>query len=347
MKAKLAVFSLLLLFGWALVQSGRVGQSVDRWKKPAAKTSARQVEVLGETAQHRLIQHALGKTQVPQTPRRIVSLSPAATDSLVALAVRPALVASAWQSGGPAPYLADRLRGVPVIRRAGSLSLEAVVEAKPDLIFAEAMQEGRWYAQLGKIAPTVCLSSLGSGDRETPILDVGDVLGMASQARRRLDEYRQRRDRARKMLASKAQGQPVTFLRFRRNTCVIYARSTMFGPLLFDQLRLLPDPAMPIVMSSGGWDVLSVERFSTLSAEHIFMVVDPDSEAYLRGVAETPLWREIPAVKHSHVHRVASKTWLGGEGILGCEAIIDDVLAALAPDTTAANARPIFRREDQ
>ena len=36
MKAKLAAFALLLLFGWALVQTGRVGQSVDRWQKPAA-----------------------------------------------------------------------------------------------------------------------------------------------------------------------------------------------------------------------------------------------------------------------------------------------------------------------
>jgi len=331
MKAKLAVFSLLLLFGWAVVQSGRVGQSVDRWKKPAPVTSVRQIKVIEETPEYRLVKHPLGKTKVPRKPRRIVSLSPAATDSLAALGVRPALVASSWQSGEPAPYLADRLRGVPVIRRGGTTPLEAVLEAKPDLIFCETMQDGRLYGQLGKIAPTVCLTSMGSGDREALILDVGDVLAVASQARRRLDEYRQRRDRAQKALAPQAKRQPVTFLRFRRNTCVIYARSSMFGPLLFEQLGLSPDPAMPIVMSSGGWDVLSVERLSTLSAEHIFLVVDPDSEAYLRGVAETPIWRNIPAVKHKHVHRVASKTWLGGEGILGCEAIIDDVLAAMAP----------------
>jgi iron complex transport system substrate-binding protein len=331
MKAKLAVFSLFLLFGWAMAQSGRVGQSVDRWKKPATTPAARQIEILGETANYRLVKHPLGKVRVPRVPRRIVSLSSAATDSLAALAVRPVLVASSWQSGGPAPYLAERLRGVPVVRRGGTIPLESVVEAKPDLIFVETVQDGRAYAQLRKIAPTVCFTSLGGGDREAPILDVGDVLGMPKQARRRLAEYRQRRDRARDTLTPKAQGQPVAFLRFRRNTCVIYARSSMFGPLLFEQLRLLPDPAMPMVMSSGGWDVLSVERLSKLSAEHIFMVVDPDSEVYLRGVAETPIWRDIPAVKHDHVHRVASKTWLGGEGVLGCEAIIDDVLAAIAP----------------
>jgi iron complex transport system substrate-binding protein len=108
----------------------------------------------------------------------------------------------------------------------------------------------------------------------------------------------------------------------------------MFGPLLFDQLGLTPDPEMPMMMPGGGWDVLSVERLSTLTAEHIFMVVDPDSEIYLSRVMDTPIWRELPAVKHGHVHRVVSSTWLGGDGVLGCEAIVDDVLAAMIPKGT-------------
>ncbi len=122
------------------------------------------------------------------------------------------------------------------------------------------------------------------------------------------------------------------FLRFRRNTCVVYTQTTMFGPLLFEQLALTPDPYMPLVMSnSGGWDVLSVERLSTLQAEHIFMVVDRDSEWYLRRVEDTPIWRQLPAVRHGHVYRVQSSTWLGGDGVLGCQAIVSDVLAAMIP----------------
>jgi ABC-type Fe3+-citrate transport system substrate-binding protein len=157
-------------------------------------------------------------------------------------------------------------------------------------------------------------------------------VGMPEQANERLAEYRQRIKKARETLATQAKAEPVAFLRFRRNTCVIYTQTTMFGPLLFDQLGLTPDPAMPMVMSSGGWDVLSVERLSTLTAEHIFMVIDADSETYLRDVGNTPIWREIPAVKHGHVYRVKSTTWLSGDGILGCEAIVNDVLEAMAPE---------------
>jgi iron complex transport system substrate-binding protein len=112
------------------------------------------------------------------------------------------------------------------------------------------------------------------------------------------------------------------------NTCVIYSKGPMMvGPLLYDRLKLTPDPMVPTVMARGGWDVLSVERLSMLEAEHIFFAVDADSERYYETVAATPLWRDIPAVKHNHVHRVELRTWLNN-GILAYEAMLDDVLAA-------------------
>lgn len=86
---------------------------------------------------------------------------------------------------------------------------------------------------------------------------------------------------------------------------------------------------VPPVMARGGWDVLSVERMSMLRAERIFAVVDADSEHYYKEVADTPIWRGIPAVKHGHVHCVDLRTWLNN-GILAYEAMLDDVLAAAA-----------------
>ena len=243
------------------------------------------------------------------------------------------LATTSWKDENAVSYLGDRLRGVKLIRQTGSINLEEVLAAKPDLILAGS-RDAQLFSQLSKIAPTVCLASDGSGDRENRILDVGDVVGQPDAARARRDEFRRHVGEAKATLAEHAAGQSVVFLRFRRNTCVIYTRASMFGPLLFDQLGLVPDPVMPVVMPGGGWDVLSVERLSTLTAEHIFMVIDPDSEIYLSRVMDTPIWRDLPAVKHGHVHRVASSTWLGGDGVLGCEAIVNDVLAAMIPKGT-------------
>jgi iron complex transport system substrate-binding protein len=289
------------------------------------------VELLATTPEYRLVEHLMGTTRVPLKPRRIVSLSNAATDGLAALGIRPILVQGGFRCDGPSVYLKDQLKGVAVMPWGSTLSLEAVLAARPDLIFAGNSRNSKYYSQLSKIAPTVCLGSTTDGFRQNRILDVGEVLGMRKQARRQWAAFHRELARAKALLASRAKNEPVAFLRFRKNTCVIYTRTAMFGPLLFEQLGLTPDPAMPMVMSGGGWDVLSIERLSELQAEHLFVTVDPDSELYLQGVAKTPIWRNIPAVRHRHVHRIEASTWLSGDGLLGSRAIVHDVLAGMVP----------------
>jgi len=205
-----------------------------------------------------------------------------------------------------------------------------VSDASADLIFMGSAQNFRLYPLFSKIAPTVPLGSSQQDYREMGILDVGRVLGIEEQARQRLAAYRRCVSEARTRLAV-AHDQTVIFLRFRRDTCVVYTQKRMFGRLLFEHLGLVPDAAMPVAGGSKGWDVLSLERLSTVRAEHIFMVVDRDSEHYLKSVSDSPIWQEIPAVQHHHVHRVDTGTWLGGEGVLDSEAIIRDVLAAMTP----------------
>jgi ABC-type Fe3+-hydroxamate transport system substrate-binding protein len=335
MPIKFIAVVLSLAIAWAFVATGEMATLVDRFQRPPAGPSPQLIEVVEETSNDRLIKHALGETRVPLAPQRIVSLASSATDSLVALGLKPVLTTTSWKDENVTPYLDERLKNVPKIRLAETINLEAVVEAKPDLIFAGGTRDARLYNQLSKIAPTVSIASNTSGDRENRVLDVGLVLGRREETEARLAQFHKRLASARATVARETAGRPASFLRFRRNTCVIYTRTAMFGPLLFEQLGLVPDPAMPEVMSGGGWDVLSVERLSTLQSEYLFMVVDRDSEAYLDRVMDTPIWRSIPAVQHGHVRKVASGTWLDGDGVLGCEAIIDDVLAAVAPQRSS------------
>ncbi|HEX5470954.1 MAG TPA: iron-siderophore ABC transporter substrate-binding protein [Lacipirellulaceae bacterium] len=329
MPTKLLTACLVAAFVWGIIASANVGRVADRFQPSKTTQPVRQIKVLSVDATHRRIKHAFGETDIPVAPHRIACLSTTATDSLLALGLRPVLATTSWKEEGAVSYLADRLQGVKLIRQTGTINLEEVLAVKPDLILA-GIRDARLYVQLNKIAPTVCVGSDASGNREDRILDVGDVVGKSKEARARLQEFHRHVVGAKQALAKYAPG-PVVFLRFRRNTCVIYTRASMFGPLLFDELGLTPDPAMPVVMSGGGWDVLSVERLSTLHADHIFVVTDPDSEIYFRQVADTPIWRDLPAVEHGHVHRVLSSTWLGGDGVLGCEAIIHDVLDAMVP----------------
>ena len=276
---------------------------------------------------------------MPLAPQRIASLCGAATDSLVALGVRPILVQGGSRIDGAQLYLADSLKGVAVMPPDSVISLEAVLAAKPDLIFASNMQNGKLYGQLSKIAPTVFIGSTGDGYRENRILDVGEVLGMQEKAERRLADTVGVWNGKRTVIVA-GQERTSRLLAIPKEHLCYYTRTAMFGPLLFEQLGLTPDPAMPEVMMGGGWDVLSIERLSDLRAEHIFMTIDPDSELYLQGVAKTPDMAKHSSSAHDHVHRIASSTWLSGDGVLGCEAILNDILAAMAPERSPSSCVP-------
>lgn len=324
------VLTILLLVGFAFVETGQLADLAKRFVRPPVRAAERQIEIIEESPGYRTVKHPLGETRVPATAKRIVSLSNSATDSLCALGVKPILISTSWRADSVMPYLADQLKDIPTVRYGEAVDLEAILKAEPDLIFAGTSRDGRLYNQLSKIAPTVCVASSTMADREIRLLDVGETLGMGEAARQRLEQYYNLVETARQTLHEQAEGKPVSFLRFRRNTCVIYTQTTMFGPLLFDQLEMEPDPEMPMVMTGGGWDVLSVERLSKLKSEYIFMVVDRDSEIYLNRIRDTPIWKNIPAVVHDNVFIVDSGTWLSGDGVLGCEAIVEDVMRAVA-----------------
>lgn len=329
MRAKetlIAVWPLLVL-GGAFVASGIERQPKGQFIK---RPSESRIQVVAETPD-RLVRHLLGETRVPRAPQRIASLNTFLTDTLLALDIRPVAVESQWRSRRPAGYLALRLSEVPTVGQGGSVSLEALLRAKPDLILAGNVQDGKIYDALGRIAPTVFVSPEGIVDREALFLEIGVIVGLRERAIQRLAEYRERLRRARQTLARSVGQQPVVFLRFRMRTCVIYSRTPKVGPLLFEGLGLTPDSMVPSGPAGGGWDVLSIERLSTLSAEYLLLVADSDSEAYLKEVSASPLWQEIPAVKRGRVHRVPFDSWIVGEGILAYEAMIEDVLAAFVP----------------
>lgn len=319
---------------WVLSDRPAAPESTSRAAARTGKTPKRQVQVLAESPRQRHVRHFLGETWIPAAPQRVLGLSgynAFITDSLLALGVQPVGVEGSWMTRRqPLAYLARRLGDVPSISYGGVLNLETVLATEPDLIIVSADRYGRYLEPLSRIAPTVAIQAVDAGGiDESILLDIGELVGRLPTAERVLADYHRRVDQSRKTLAARAAGKPVAFLRFRRNTCVIYSRTQKVGPILIDRLGLTPDPMMPAVHQQGGWDVLSLERMSMLAAEHLFVVVDFDCEHFFRETAETPMWQSIPAVRAGQVHRVPYDTWLG-DGILAYSAILDDVLAAMA-----------------
>lgn len=140
----------------------------------------------GETIE---VTHALGTTEVPVDPTRIVALGPAELDAALALGAPVVGAASNGTDAGIAPWTealegADDVTLLTVEGDALTVDLEEVAALDPDLILAPTYYDvDAGYDQLSQIAPTVAY-------QEGPVLDtwqqvtaqVGEALGREDQA---------------------------------------------------------------------------------------------------------------------------------------------------------------------
>ena len=314
-------------FAALLVAAGRLGET--RWtSRPDSPSGpAAPARVVGGDVDGRLVEHMLGRTRVPLRPQRIVSLTIATTDALLALGVQPVGAEAQWRDDTSITPHRRALAGVPSLGFGSSLNLEDVARLEPDLILCGRTGHARLYDKLSRIAPTVFLPVDLDG-RNGGLREVGEILGRVEAAEHRLEAHRQTIAAARDRLVRVA-GQTVAVLRIRFRDVMIFNRHAKFGPLLFSDegLRLRPDARVP-ERTRGTWaDSLDIESLSEVRADRLFLLVDPDAAGSARSLFRTDCWRSLPAVRSGRLHVVDFGTWMNGQGVLAAEAMIDEVVA--------------------
>lgn len=114
----------------------------------------------------RIVEHAMGETEVCGQPQEVVALTPHILDVILALGVQPTALAQYVNSqlqtyDNPTeqiPYLGQWITTKPVgLGNHGSPSLERLAQLQPDLILGEDWQEDK-YSLLSQIAPTLLFS---------------------------------------------------------------------------------------------------------------------------------------------------------------------------------------------
>jgi iron complex transport system substrate-binding protein len=105
-------------------------------------------------AEPRTVVHAMGETEVPADPQRVVVLDTPHLDSALSLDVTP--VGSVQSDVERLPdYVADRAEGIEVVGTIEEPDLEAVAALEPDLILSSKVRHEEIYDRLSQIAPTV------------------------------------------------------------------------------------------------------------------------------------------------------------------------------------------------
>lgn len=124
----------------------------------------------GSSGETRSVEHALGTTEVPMNPQRVVVLDANTVDTVFALGVRSV--------GGPDPdspavlsHLKERLKEVESWGQEGQPDLETIATMEPDLILGIETQLEEIYNEASQIAPTV------AAERQSYLYDKGSFAG--------------------------------------------------------------------------------------------------------------------------------------------------------------------------
>ncbi len=106
------------------------------------------------------VEHAMGKTEVPANPKRVVILTNEGTEALLELGVKPVGAVKSWTGDPWYPHIKDKMKDVKVVGDEGQVNVETIASLKPDLIIGNKMRHEKVYEQLKAIAPTVFSETL-------------------------------------------------------------------------------------------------------------------------------------------------------------------------------------------
>lgn len=289
------------------------------------------VTLLDTTSTHRVVEHVLGRTEVPLEPERIVSLSFVLTDDLLALGVKPVASETYEQDFAYLEPLAEGVMPIPFVGE--SYNLEAVLAARPDLILVSAYNGelyGADYEQLSQIAPTVVVNETDSYIADRWIFDLGVILGAEEEAAARLAAYEEKLAEAKVALDEAVGDEKVGLFRVTARDFRVYG-NVGYTALLYDQGLNLTPPDLARELAWGAYNErVSLEVLPQLAdAEHLFVSVDGDEDAarVFGEVEENPLWQSLPAVRAGNIYPVERRVWMTN-GLLANERKLEDVIKA-------------------
>lgn len=322
---------MLLLSAWLLVltllagcgQTGGEGSaSSTRQPQNASTSSGEKTSSAVADEGKRTIKHAMGETVVEGTPQKVVTLFQGATDSALALGVKPAGAVEAWIEQPWYNYIREQMDGVVNLGSENQPNLEKIAALKPDVIIASKTRHEEIYTQLSGIAPTVMTEEVHIWK---------DSLALTAEALNKQEEETAFLERWENEVADfKAKmGDKLKLeagiVDFRADHArIVY---TGFSALVLDELGI----ARPTEQKGEDWGVklVSKENIPQMDADILFdqtSATRDDGRLDLRKEwTEHPLWNNLRAVQNNRVYEVDTAVWNNGSGPLAAEEMLKDL----------------------
>ncbi|MDW5327932.1 iron-siderophore ABC transporter substrate-binding protein [Plantactinospora sp. KLBMP9567] len=283
--------------------------------------------VVGEEAGGgtRTITHAMGSTEVPAQPKRVVVLDSDKIDTALSLGVVPIGAAQAGEvAGWPSYFGADKVAGIKQVGLLTEPDLEAITALQPDLILGSKFRQEKFYDELSAIAPTVFTERVGITWKENFLLD-GQALGKEQEAKDLLAAYEKRAKDLGATLGDAA-ARKISIVRFRPTEIRVYGPESFSGLVLGDVGLGRPERQLLANKEDKRFDKVSPERISEVDGDIIFVTAFGEKAAAEQArVTGGSLWKNLTAVKAGKAYVVADETWMTGIGVTAAGKILDDL----------------------
>ncbi|WP_168123858.1 iron-siderophore ABC transporter substrate-binding protein [Paenibacillus sp. HB172176] len=276
----------------------------------------------GEGNETRVIEHAMGSTELKGIPQKVVTLYQGANDTAVAYGIKPVGIVESWSEKPIYSYLRDDLEGIPMLGEEHQPNLEALSQLKPDLIVGTKTRHEAIYDQLSQIAPTVMIDQVY--DWKATVKLMGEALHQEEKADQLMQDWD---DRVADFKTKMGDRLPIeaTITNFRADHARIFYMGFGGGILKeagFDR---------PEGHDADIWGVTltSKESIPDMNADVIFNFnTGTDEEAVQRFYEDWtthPLWKSLDAVKNGQVYDVNEVAWNSGGGYLAANNMLDQL----------------------
>jgi iron complex transport system substrate-binding protein len=278
------------------------------------------------------VEHALGETEVPVSPGRVVALDPYVTLPTAVLLGVPVVGAGYIPAGEPfPPFLGEE--ETEGIENVGWLepNLEALAALDPDLIIGvDSFITGETYPELSQVAPSVAVE-FRSPDWKENVLQTADALGKRQEAEREISAYEERIAAFKSAMGGRLDGLEVSLLNIRDAQDIrIYTEQDITGAILKEAGLDRPENQRTSDPEEG-YIGISQELLSRADADVIFYFLGSaggdyeDSQKEFEGIRDNPLWQKLEAVRNGRAYRVDPGVWFASGSVQAAHAILDDL----------------------
>ena len=277
------------------------------------------------------VKHALGETEVPVNPTRIVVLDLLTVEAIMSLGVQP--IAAPKIVIDNLLHLPPANREIADIGNPTEPNIEKILALKPDLILTSKIYaKPETYKILSAIAPTVVfdVDNDAQWQKLTPLC--AEVLGKQAEAEKLLTDYEAKLQKLKTQLSNNQRQIKVSVVFFNAQRIWAVGKDTFSGSVL-ETVGL----SRPLNQTEGRGSTISAELLSEIDGDALFVLkpksqtkIADDVRKAVEKIKQNPLWSKLKVVQTNQVHEVDAYWY--GVGYIAANLVLDDLFKYLVKE---------------